>query len=128
MTQENKDGFSYTYSAAQAEEIKRIREKYVPRECDRMEQLRKLDRSVTKPGRQASITVGVISCLVLGLGMSCAMVWAGPAFIPGIIIGAAGLLGVASAYPLYCLITRKQREKLTPQILRLTQELMSGRQ
>lgn len=47
---ENKETFSYTYSAKQQEEIKKIREKYAPKEADKMEQLRRLDESVTRKG------------------------------------------------------------------------------
>ena len=42
--------FKYTYSAPQQEEIKRIREKYLPGEEDKMEQLRRLDHSATSKG------------------------------------------------------------------------------
>ena len=45
-------------------------------------------------------------------------------FVPGIIIGMAGIIGVAAAYPLYARITRKERQKIAPEILRLTEELM----
>ena len=50
--EEKKETFNYTYSATQQEEIKKIREKYVrptPEE-DKMERLRRLDASVTRPG------------------------------------------------------------------------------
>ena len=45
---ENKETFSYTYSARQQEEVKKIREKYLPAEEDKMEQLRRLDSSVAR--------------------------------------------------------------------------------
>ena len=38
---ENNQAFTYTYSAAQQEEIKNIRKKYVEPEEDKMEQLRR---------------------------------------------------------------------------------------
>ena len=41
---QQKDGFRYTYSAKDQEEIRSIRQKYVPREEDKMERLRRLDR------------------------------------------------------------------------------------
>lgn len=123
---ENKETFTYTYSAAQQEELKRIREKYAPptQEEDKMERLRRLDRSVTTPGTIVSLVVGIISALIMGAGMSCVMVWGDTMFIPGIIIGVIGMLGVIAAYPLYVRITKKRREKLAPEILRLTDELM----
>lgn len=71
--QDNREIFNYTYSASEQQEIKNIREKYAPpteRE-DKMERLRKLDASVTKPGMIISLTVGIISVLIFGLGMSC---------------------------------------------------------
>ena len=39
---ENKEGFSFIYSAAQQQEVEEIRKKYLPQEEDRMEQLRKI--------------------------------------------------------------------------------------
>ena len=60
----------------------------------------------------------------MGLGMSLAMVWQGMWFIPGIIIGLAGIGILAAAYPVYNHVTRKERERIAPEILRLTDELM----
>lgn len=117
--------FNYTYSASQQAEIKGIREKYMPptKEEDKMEQLRRLDRSVTKISTAVSIVVGIISALVFGVGMCCTMVWEG-LMVPGIIVGAVGIIGIVSAYPVYIHITKKQREKVAPEIMRLTDELM----
>ena len=67
--------------------------------------------------------MGVVSALLMGVGMCCSMVWMGVWFIPGIVIGLIGIAGVAAAYPLYNRITRKERERLAPQILKLTEEL-----
>lgn len=122
--EEKKETFEYNYSAKQQKEIKTIREKYVPKEENKMEQLRRLDASATKPGTAASIIVGVIGALLFGIGMCCTMVWMGNLFIPGIVIGVAGLLAIAAAYPVYTYITKKQREKLAPEIMRLTDELI----
>ena len=60
----------------------------------------------------------------MGIGMSCAMVWQGIWFIPGIIIGFMGMITVALAYPMYQKIIKKEREKIAPEIIRLTDELM----
>lgn len=120
---ENKH-FSYTYSANQQNEVKRIREKYIPKEADKMEQLRRLDQSVTQKAMMYSLIVGVIGALVMGVGMSCAMVWKGMMFIPGIIIGLLGICGVSAAYPIYIRTLKREREKIAPEILRLTDELM----
>ena len=123
--EKEKDTFNYTYSAKQQEEIRSIRKKYLPQEQkeDKMEQLRRLDRGATKKGTIVSIIVGIIGCLLLGVGMCCTMVWMEKLFIPGVIIGIIGIAAVAAAYPLYTGITRKEREKLAPQILKLTEDL-----
>ena len=124
--EEKRETFTYTYSATQQEEIKRIREKYAPptQEEDKMERLRKLDRDVTKPGLIAALAVGIVSTLVMGFGMCCTMVWSETLFVSGIVIGVAGIAGICSAYPLYIRVTKRQRDKLAPEIMRLTDELM----
>ena len=120
--EKEKDTFTYTYSAKQQEEIRNIRKKYLPREEDKMEQLRRLDRDTTRKGTVLSVLVGVIGCLLLGVGMCCTMVWM-KFFIPGVVIGLIGIAAVAAAYPLYTRETKKERERLAPQILKLTEEL-----
>ena len=125
MENQNKsETFSFTYSAKEQEEVKRIRQKYVPGEEDKMEQLRRLDKSVTQKGTMLSIIIGIAGALLLGVGMSCTMVWKGGLFIPGIIIGILGIGIIAVAYPIYNYVTRKERQKIAPEILRLTEELL----
>ena len=120
----NKEVFEYTYSAAQQEEIKKIREKYVqsPKEEDKMEQLRRLDAGVTQKGTIVSLIVGIIGTLIFGTGMCCCLVW--NLFIVGVIIGDLGIICLSTAYPLYAHITKKERERVAPEILRLSEELM----
>ena len=120
---EKQETFNYTYSSKQQEEIKKIRDKYIPKEANKMEQLRRLDASATKPGTIAALILGIISTLILGIGMCCTMVWAETMFIPGIMIGVIGIAGISAAYPVYTHITEKRRKKLAPEILRLTDEL-----
>ena len=123
---DNENTFTYTYSAKQQEEVQRIRKKYLPPEEDKMEQLRRLDRSSTRKGTIVSIIVGAAGCLLLGGGMCCTMVWMESLFIPGVVIGVVGIAVVAAAYPLFNAITKKERERLAPQILKLTEELSKG--
>lgn len=51
--------------------------------------------------------------------------WAGRWFVPGIIIGVIGIVMIALAYPLYERITKKERKKIAPLILKLADELKS---
>ena len=121
-----KEVFEYTYSAPQQSEVRKIREKYLPREVTKLDQLRALDAGVTRRGTAVSLAHGILYALVLGLGMSCCMVWAGNLFLPGIVIGCIGLAGVAATYPIYNHIVKRERDKIAPEVLRLTEELTFG--
>lgn len=118
--------FHYTYSAKERSEVESIQRKYLPKEDDKMEQLRRLDESVTKKGMILSLITGVTGTLILGIGMSCCLVWGGVWFFPVIVVGLIGLVGVALAYPVYQHVTEKERERIAPEILRLTDELMKS--
>lgn len=117
--------FNYSYSASRQEEIRNIRKKYAPpmQEEDKMEQLRRLDKSVTRPGTVISVGIGLLSTLILGVGMCCTMVWTN-LFALGVVVGLAGIAGIIAACPLYNYITKKQKEKLAPEILKLSDELL----
>lgn len=121
--------YNYTYSAEQQEEIKRIRQKYttVTKAENKMEQLRELDKSVTKPGSIAAIVVGIIGTLLLGVGMCCTMVWQ-DFFVLGIVVGIVGIAVVVMAYPIYNAITKQRKATIAPQILELTKELTKENQ
>ena len=126
---ENKEGFSFTYSAAQQQEIENIRKKYLPPQEDKMEQLRKLHHSATQKAQAASIAIGVIGTLILGTGMSLFMTKLGSVFgnlsmVIGIIVGLIGMVLVALAYPIYNKVLKKERARIAPEILRLTDELL----
>lgn len=118
--------FSYSYSAKQQAEIKRIRNKYAgPTEAqDKMAELRRLDASASRPGIIAGWTLGAVSTLLLGVGMCCTMVWADTMFVPGIVIGLVGIIGIAASPVLCRKMTQKRRKKLAPEIMRLSDELL----
>ena len=125
--EEKKETFTYTYSAREQEEILKIRGKYAPpaKEETPMEQLRRLDKSATRGAAVVSLIVGITSALIMGVGMCCTMLpgWE-QYFVPGIVIGVAGIIGVIAAYPIYTHMVKRKREKLAPEIMRLSDELM----
>lgn len=130
-----KDTFEFTYSAKEQSEIKKIRNKYMaPKEPDdKMEQLKRLDEGVTKKPTIAALVIGIIGTLLLGFGMSLVMtdlalnfggvIKAYSMFI-GIFCGVVGIVLAGLAHPLYNRILKKEREKIAPEIIRLTDELM----
>ena len=79
---QNEETFEYRYSAKQQEEIEAIRRKYLPKEEDKMEQLRQMDKRVSRKGMIISIIIGVI-----------------------------GIVMIALAYPLYERITKKNERR-----------------
>lgn len=121
-----KKKYSYSYSAAENKEIKRIREKYTePDEREtKLEQLRRLDESVNKSAMAVALTIGILGALILGFGMSCVMVWTDKMFVPGIVIGLIGLIITVLAYPIYKIKAEKKRKEIAPLILKLTDELI----
>ena len=129
---ENKEEFSFTYSAAQQQELEHIRSKYLLKEEDKMEKLRRLHRSASKKARGVAIVLGVIGALIMGTGMSLAMTELGEilgtsgnmAMLIGIAVGIVGMILVALAYPVYNHTLKKERSRIAPEILRLTDELM----
>ncbi len=125
---DNEEGFQYSYSAREQEEIKKIREKYQPETAgekeSKLEQLRKLDAGVTKKATIVSLAIGVISCLVMGTGMSMVLVGNADMLVPGSAVGIVGIVGMILAYPIYMSIVRKERDRIAPEVLRLTEELL----
>ena len=126
---ENNETFEYTYSAAQQAEIRRIRKKYMPPQENKMEQLRRLDASASRKAQVWALTLGILGALIMGTGMSMAMTDIGAvlgrlAMLAGIIIGIVGMAIAALAYPVYNAILKKERKRIAPEILRLTEELM----
>ena len=123
------NSFEYTYSAQQQQEVEEIRKAYLPKEEDKMEQLRRLHSIPTQKAQSVSIAVGVIGALILGTGMSLCMTELGAALgkyamILGIMIGLVGIVLVVIAYPIYIRTLKKERERIAPEILRISDELL----
>ena len=125
---EEKNVFEYSYSAKQQEEIDAIKRKYFPKEekakeSDKLEELKRLDKSVELTATIWAIAVGFIGTLIFGTGMSLILAFETRMFAFGIPIGMLGIAGMALALPTYRTVLKKQREKAAPKILALTEEL-----
>ena len=128
------DNVSFSYSSSERAEALSIRAKYekVEKEETPIEILRRLDASVTKIPCAISLTVGVIGTLIMGFGMSIAMSELGVLFgelsmVIGIIIGILGIGIGALAYPLYRALLKRQRDKIAPDIIRIT-DIINGKE
>lgn len=96
------------------------------------EELKKLDSKVKRPANIFAFVLGILGALIMGAGMSLAMtdigkiigLLGGMAMLVGILIGIVGIVLISVAYPIYNSIIKKEREKIAPEIIRLTDELM----
>ena len=130
----NDTPFRYTYSAKEQDEIKAIRKKYTApeKQGSKMEQLRRLDASASQKASMAALIIGILGALILGSGMSLIMTEIGEllalgepaAMLLGIGLGLPGILLVSLAYPLYNRVLKRERERIAPEIIRLSDELM----
>lgn len=118
--------FVYKYSAARNKEVERIRKKYLPHEESKLDRLKTLDRKVQGAGIVEAVGLGVIGALTFGIGI-CFMlgvftggiIWCLPFMIFGTVL-------MIPAYPTYRIISHKTRAKLSPEILRLSEEIINS--
>ena len=117
------ESFTYNYSAERQSEIDAIRKKYLPPEEqeNKLEQLRKLDASLTTGAFTASMALGIVCALVFGVGMCCFLVWR--LWGLGTFLCVAGVIGMLVAPVFYRRLVEKRRQQIAPEILRLTEEL-----
>ncbi|MBE6684728.1 MAG: hypothetical protein E7592_03650 [Ruminococcaceae bacterium] len=118
--------FSYNYSAARNREVENIRKKYMPQEESKLDILKKLDSRVQCAGMIESLSIGIIGALVFGVGMCFFLdVFAGAAWLSALFM-IIGTLIMIPAYPIYRRIALKTKAELTPEILRLSEEIMKS--
>ena len=113
--------------------VQKIRTQYTEKENTKLDKLTQLDRKVKKPANIFGYVFGSISALIMGSGMSLVMtdlaenfgefIKAYNMFI-GIVLGVAGIVLAGIAHPIYNRLVKKEREKIAPQIISLTDELM----
>ena len=91
----------------------------------------KISESVTEGYQKIEDGVfGSLGAIVMGCGMSLVMTDLGAVFglenpvIPGVAIGIMGMILAAMAYPTYRRILRSERQRIAPEILQLSEELM----
>ena len=122
---ENKP-FTYNYSAVRNKEVENIRRKYLPEEESKLETLKRLDYKVQSAGMIESLCIGIIGALVFGIGVCFFLdVFAGAVWLTALFM-IVGTLLMIPAYPIYRRIAHQTKEKLTPEILRLSEEIMKS--
>lgn len=104
-----------------------IASEYAPKDTSKVIALKKLDQRAKLPATITAYTVGVISALLLGLGMCLTMgvlgSGTGALFILGIIIGIIGIVGICVNYPLYKKLIAAGKKKYAYEIMQLAKEI-----
>lgn len=116
--------FSYTYSAANHQEVLQIRQKYLPQTESKLEELKRLDGLVQSSGVTESLCAGIGGCMIFGLGLCLAEVIGNMVWL-GILLGLAGMAGMLVAFPVYRKVFNKAKMRYSPRILELAAELSS---
>lgn len=125
---EQEKQFNYTYSAKDTKEIQEIRNKYLPQNESKTDELRRLDEQVSKSGMAESLAVGIVGSLIFGTGMCLAMEVLGSGWVMiilGVAVGIMGMVLIGCAYPVYRKKQKEAKEKFAPRILELADALTS---
>ena len=118
--------YHYNYSAARNREVENIRKRYIPHEESKLERLKKLDLRVQMAGTIESLCFGIVGALVFGLGMCFFLeVIAGASWLSALFM-LIGTFIMIPAYPIYRRIAQRTRAELTPEILRLSEEIIKS--
>lgn len=104
-----------------------IANEYARKDTTKVVQLKKLDAKAKRPANIFAYTFGIVSSLVLGVGMCLAMKVIGDgstvSFGVGIGVGLLGILGVSINYSIYKKMLEKGKKKYASDIIRLAKEI-----
>lgn len=106
----------------------KLASEYAPKETSKIVALKKLDRKAKQTAEIVGYTLGIISALILGVGMCLTMGQIGFEnatlnMVLGIIIGLVGIAGVSINYPLYKKLLENGKKKYGSDIIRLAKEI-----
>ncbi len=104
-----------------------IASEYAPKDTSKVVALKKLDRKAKSKAHIFAYTFGIITALLLGVGMCLSMRVIGdgstPAFIIGIAIGVVGIVGVSVNYFVYKKLLNAGKQKYAFEIMQLAREI-----
>ena len=107
-----------------------IANEYAPKDTSKVIALKKLDRKAKSKANIFAYTFGVITALVLGVGMCLSMKVIGDGstlmMTVGIIIGVAGIVGVSINYPIYRKLLESGKRQYAFEIMQLAKEISEG--
>ncbi len=125
---ENK--FIYKYTApteAERKEIDSIRKQYAEdKEESKLDRLRSLHAKVKNGAKAISLTIGILGCLIFGLGLTMILEWS--VLLWGVVVSAVGGAAMLIAYPVYTWVLQSNKKKYGEEIVRLSEELLQGKE
>lgn len=107
-----------------------IRDAYTEKKKSKLNELMELDRKAKRPAEIFAIVFGVISSLILGIGMCLAMkvipqladmAWTMPV---GIVVGLVGIGMCVANYFIYKAMVKRGKAKYAERILTLSNEIL----
>ncbi len=122
--------FNYTYSAPTEEERKEIasiRKQYAPVEQTetKLQRLRRLDKLVKNTPTITALTLGIVGCLIFGLGLTFILEW--QIWLWGVVCMAVGAIPMAISYPIYKYILTRYKRRYGAEILKLSEEILNDK-
>lgn len=103
-----------------------IAKDYAPKDNSKIVALKKLDNRAKLPAIIFAYSFGIVSSLVVGLGMCLAMQVIGNGIVSmalGIIIGIVGFIGCGMNYPIYKKKLEKGKAKYAYEIVELARQI-----
>lgn len=104
-----------------------IANEYSPKDTSKVVKLKKLDSKAKMPATIFTYSFGIISALVLGVGMCLAMGEIGNgttvSMVFGIIIGVIGMIGMGFNYPIYRRMLENGKKQYAFEIVQLAKEI-----
>ncbi len=107
----------------------KIASEYSNQQTSKVKQLKRLDKWIKKPAIIFAYTFGIISSLVLGLGMCLSMKVIGTGtlcFIIGLILGIVGIVCLSINYYIYSKILERRKKQNANDVLLLAQDVIDA--
>lgn len=105
----------------------KIASEYANKQTSKVKQLKRLDKWIRKPAIIFAYTFGIVSSLIMGLGMCLSMKVIGTGtlcFIIGLVLGIIGIVGVSINYFIYSTILARRKKQNADDILMLANEII----
>ena len=110
--------------------VQKIKTQYTEKEHTQLDELKELDKKVTRPANVFAYIFGSVGAVVMGSGMRLVMTDIGEkmgiadGMVPGIVIGVVGMLIALINYPIYKKMLNGRRKKYADQIIALSEKIM----